>query len=69
MYEKFDSVIGVTTCRSGNGTFVELDGGQTAWINRVCLPEGLNVICTVHGIKENGFPILNLDSVNYEDVA
>lgn len=69
MFEKYDSVVGTTTGSSGKGTFVELTGGYTGWINRVCLQKGLTVICTVCWLKEDGFPILNLDSVQYVEVA
>ena len=69
MFEKYDNVIGTTTCASSKGTFVELVGGQIGWISRVHLPSGVSVICTVYGIKEDGFPILNLDSVRYQEAA
>ena len=69
MFEKYDCVAGTTICASKKGTFVELAGGKTGWINRVWLPKGTKVICTVYGVKESGLPILNLDSVNYEEVA
>ena len=69
MFEKYDSVIGTTTCASSKGTFVELIGGQNGLINRVCIPSGVSVVCTVYGVKEDGFTILNLDSVWYEEVA
>lgn len=66
MFEKYDSVIGTTIGTSSKGTFVEISGGQTGWINRVRLPMGVSVVCTVYGVKDDGFPILNLDSVGYE---
>lgn len=69
MFEKYDSVIGTTTGAPGKGTFVELEGGYIGWINRVCLQKGLTVICTVYGLKGDGFPILNLDSVRYAEAV
>lgn len=67
MVEKYDSVIGTTTSASSKGTFVELASGRSGWINRVHLPSGVTVLCTVYDVKEDGFPILNLDSVRYAE--
>ena len=69
MFEKYDSVIGITTGASARGTFVELAEGRTGWISRICLQQGLKVVCTVSSIKEDGFPILNLDSVRYAEAV
>ncbi len=69
MFEKYDSIIGTTTCASSKGTFVELTDGRSGWINQVHLPSGVSVICTVYAVKEDGFPILTLDSVRYEEAA
>lgn len=66
MVEKFDCVNATTTWASEKGTFVEFENGNSGWISRVFLPEGLNVICTVLHVKEDGFPILVLDSVKYQ---
>lgn len=69
MYEKYDTVIGITAGASSKGTFVELIGGKNGWISRVYLPRGVSVLCTVYEVKEDGFPILNLDSVRYKEAA
>lgn len=65
MIEKYDCVTAITTGATGKGTFVEFENGEVGWISRAILPDGLNVICTVLHIKEDGFPILALDSVQY----
>lgn len=65
MLERYDCITAVTTTASSKGTFVELASGITGWIGKVFLPEGLKVICTVLRVKEDGFPILALDSVQY----
>lgn len=65
MIEKYDSVTATTTRATGKGTFVQFENGEAGWISRFFLPDGLNVICTVLHIKEDGFPILTLDSVQY----
>lgn len=65
MLEKYDCINAITTGASGKGTFVKLKDGCSGWISKAVLPQGLNVICTVLFIKEDGFPILTLDSVRY----
>ena len=65
MIEKYDCITATTTGATSKGTFVEFDNGATGWISRAFLPDGLNVICTVLYVKEDGFPILALDSVQY----
>ena len=69
MLNKYDIVAGTTTCASKNGTFVELEDGQQAWIHRIYLPRNTKVLCTVYEVKESGFPVLMLDSVDYRDIA
>ena len=69
MLEKYDNVSGRTTCTSQSGTFVELTNGQNGWIGKVRLPIGVDVICTVYAVKDDGFAILNLDSVRYAEAA
>jgi hypothetical protein len=64
--ERFDSVWATTTGASSKGTFVALENGEAGWISRAILPEGVKVICTVLFFKEDGFPILSLDSVRYQ---
>lgn len=66
MIEKFDCVNATTTWVSEKGTFVEFENGNSGWISRAFLPEGLNVICTVLHVKEDGFLISALDSVKYQ---
>lgn len=65
MIEKYDCVTATTTGASSKGTFVELKDGKVGWISRTFLPNGINVICTVVHVKDDGFPILMLDSVQY----
>ena len=65
MIERYDSVIAKTTKATGKGTFVEFASGETGWISKAYLPDGLDVVCTVLYVKEDGFPILLLDSVRY----
>ena len=65
MLEQFDCVSAKTTGASAKGTFVETENGVKGWISHRVLPKGLEVICTVHRVKEDGFPILLLDSVVY----
>lgn len=69
MYEIFDTVEGKTTATSSNGTFVSLDDGTYGWIKKLYIPTGRDVVCTVQGIRENGFLILVLDSVRYPSAA
>ena len=69
MIEKFDCIIGITSGASRKGTFVNLPEGKTGWIGNVYLPNGVQVICTVSGVKEDGFVFLTLDSANYREAA
>lgn len=68
MFEKFDTVIGVTSDATSKGTFVDLVNGYVGWINKKYVPKGMTVICTVSRVKEDGFPILSLDSIRYAEV-
>lgn len=65
MINKYDCVTATTTGATTKGTLVEFENGEVGWISRAFLPNGLNVVCTVLCVKENGFPILALDSVRY----
>ena len=69
MIEKFDCITGTTAGISGNGTFVNLSGGKTGWIGKTYLPYGVQVVCTVSGVKDDGFVFLTLDSVLYQEAA
>lgn len=68
MLEKYDSVSGVISGSSNNGTFVYLDNGAVGWIKKKQLPTNTRVVCSVLSVKDDGFAILGLDSVVY-DVA
>ena len=67
MFEKYDSVIGVTAESSSKGTFVDLVDGYVGWISKKYIPKGMTVMCTVCKVKEDGFPILSLDSIRYAE--
>ena len=69
MIEKFDCITGTTAGNSSKGTFVNLPGGKTGWIGKAYLPYGVQVMCTVSGVKEDGFVFLTLDSVLYREAA
>lgn len=69
MIEKFDCITGTTAGNSSKGTFVNLPEGKTGWIGETHLPYGVQVMCTVSGVKEDGFVFLSLDSVLYREVA
>ena len=69
MIEKFDCISGTVSGTSSQGTFVNLPEGKTGWIGKLKLPYGIPVMCTVSGIRENGFVFLTLDSVNYREAA
>ena len=69
MYEVFDTVEGKTIATSSNGTFIGLDDGVTGWIKKLYIPAGRDVVCTVVGVRDNGFLILALDSVRYPSAA
>ena len=69
MIEKFDCIAGTTTGNSSKGTFVNLPEGKTGWISKAHLPYGVQVMCTVSGVKEDGFVFLALDSVLYQEAA
>lgn len=68
MLEKYDSVSGIISGSSSKGTFVYLDNGAVGWIKKQHLPANTRVVCSVLSIKDDGFAILGLDSVQY-DVA
>lgn len=68
MYEKYDTVFAVTVDTSSKGTFVELASGEHGWI-RCHLPRGVRVMATVLHIKDDGFLILALDSVQQASIA
>lgn len=67
--QKYDSITGRTTGASSNGTFVETSTGVTGWIPKIFLPKNSQVMCSVSGVKEDGFIFLVLDSVIYPEVA
>ena len=69
MIEKFDCITGTTAGTSSNGTFVNLPKGKFGWIGKTHLPNGIQVMCTVSGVKEDGFLYLTLDSVLYQEAA
>ena len=69
MIEKFDCITGTTTGNSSKGTFVNLPEGKTGWIGKTRLPYGVQVMCTVSRVNEDGFVFLTLDSVLYRDAA
>ena len=69
MIERFDCITGTTAGNSSKGTFVNLPEGKTGWIGKAYLPCGIQVMCTVSGVKEDGFIFLTLDSVEYPEVA
>lgn len=63
---KFDTVTGICTGVSSNGTFVQLDNGMTGFMPDTYLYKNAAVICSVMNIKrENGFVFLALDSIIY----
>lgn len=68
MLEKYDSVSGIISGSSSKGTFVYLDNGAVGWIKKQHLPTNTRVVCSVLSVKDDGFAILGLDSVQY-DVA
>ena len=65
MLEKYDSVSGIVSGASSNGAFVYLDNGCVGWIKKHRLPNNTRVLCSVLSVKEDGFAILGLDSVDY----
>ena len=67
MLEIFDTVTGSTTGVTEGGTNVCLSNGTKGWIKGKFLRTGINVICSVLHIKEDGFPILLLDSAIYPE--
>ena len=69
MISKFDFVAGRTTDASRSGTFVRLAGGDLGWIGGIYLPKDTCVMCSVSGVKEDGFVYLALDSVVYSEAA
>ena len=69
MMEKFDCITGTTAGNSSKGTFVNLPDGKIGWIAKTYLPCGINVMCTVSGVNEDGFIFLTLDSVLYQEAA
>ena len=69
MIERFDCITGTTAENSNKGTFVNLPEGKIGWIGDVHLPYGVQVMCTVSGVKEDGFVFLTLDSVLYQEAA
>ena len=69
MIEKFDCITGKTVGNSSKGTFVNLQEGQIGWICNAYLPCGVQVMCTVSDVKEDGFVFLTLDSVLYQEAA
>ena len=69
MIEKFDCITGTTSGTSSKGTFVNLPGGKIGWIGKAYLPYGVRVMCTVSGVKEDGFVFLTLDSAIYQEAA
>ena len=69
MIEKFDCILGTTAEKSSKGTFVNLSEGKNGWIEKAYLPYGVQVMCTVSGVKEDGFLFLTLDSVLYREAV
>lgn len=69
MIEKFDCITGTTAGISSKGTLVNLPEGKTGWIGKAYLHYGVRVMCTVSGVKEDGFVFLTLDSVLYQEAA
>ena len=69
MYQKYDSISGVTIGTSSKGTYVQTDSGNQGYISKTSLPNGTHVICSVSKVHDDGFMFLNLDSVRYPKVA
>lgn len=67
MYNIYDTVIGITTGVTNEGTNVCLKDGTSAWIKGKFLRTGITVLCSVLHIKNDGFPILLLDSAIYPE--
>lgn len=68
MPEKYDSISGYISGSSCKGAFVYLDNGSVGWLKNHRFPINTRVICSVLSVKDDGFTILDLDSVSY-DVA
>ena len=66
MYEKFDSVKGEVTYNSSKGVYIKINDNYSGFIPRLFLKTGTQVFATVKAVKEDGFPILSLDSVVYD---
>ena len=65
MFERFDSVKGEVTYNTSKGVYIKI-GDYSGFIPRLFLKTGTQVYATVKFIKDDGFPILSLDSVIYD---
>lgn len=67
MFERFDVVRGIVTCNTKNGCHIRIGDSSSGFLPRLFLRTGTEVFATVKFIKDDGFPILTLDSVVYKE--
>lgn len=67
MFNKNDVVLGKVSCNIRKGCFIETDDGATAFMPNYNFKPDTRVVCSVVKTSKDKFPLVDLDSVLYDE--